>query len=248
MTPASREETEALAAAQLARALRMLEQRPSNWRGFVRHLEQAAELGNAEAQETLGAWYIEGLTDEDGSSVLRRSPKRGVRWLEAAAKSNNLLAIFRLGSCYDHGEGVRVDKDAALRLYRRAAAGGDAHAAANVAGIYRQAGRVKAEERWLARAVQLGDTDARIELNRRVLSKRVPRSRKQRALADLRAIAKTASQVDDRLDAISILSEAYRLGRGVQQSSKLAERWLQAAKNVAVRKPQKGPRQGNRRH
>ncbi|HGO7715521.1 TPA: tetratricopeptide repeat protein [Neisseria meningitidis] len=63
---------------------------------------QAAEQGDADAQNNLGAMYAEG-------QGVRRDDAEAVRWYRQAAEQGLAQAQFNLGAMYYKGRGVRQD-------------------------------------------------------------------------------------------------------------------------------------------
>ncbi len=76
-------------------------------------LRKSAEQGNSEAALQLGAIYTFELRD----------PVKAAKWYLAAAKSGDPAAQCALASCYDLGEGVKVDAEALKWLLAAAEAG-----------------------------------------------------------------------------------------------------------------------------
>lgn len=83
---------------------------------------------------------------------------------ERAAAAGDAGSLVNLGYFYDEGIGAMPDKALAMRLYKRAYRKGDAAAASNIAILYREQGRRRLSFQWFARAAQLKDGDAEVEL------------------------------------------------------------------------------------
>ncbi len=83
-----------------------------------------------------------------------------------SAKAGDVSAQLNLGYFYDEGIGVRVDKDKALRWYRRALAGGSVSAAGNIGLVFRDRGILPKAIKWLQRAIESGDDDSALELGK----------------------------------------------------------------------------------
>ncbi|CKK46575.1 tetratricopeptide repeat protein [Neisseria meningitidis] len=64
---------------------------------------QAAEQGDADAQNNLGAMYAEG-------QGVRQDDTEAVRWFRQAADQGLAQAQFNLGAMYYKGHGVRQDR------------------------------------------------------------------------------------------------------------------------------------------
>ncbi|TFY97106.1 tetratricopeptide repeat protein [Ramlibacter humi] len=77
-----------------------------------------------------------------------------------AAQKKQKLAYNSLGYFYDHGIGVRKDKERALYWYRRAARIGDSCAFYNLGLSYLGMQNVRRARYWLEKAAADGDEDA----------------------------------------------------------------------------------------
>ena len=84
----------------------------------------------------------------------------------AAAKAGDVNAQTRVGYCYDVGQGVRVDRSAALHWYMRAYRRGDAIAAHNIGTIWRDRQNSRRAAEWFRRAVRLGHDDDHLDIAR----------------------------------------------------------------------------------
>lgn len=73
----------------------------------------AAEEGDAEAQNTVGEIFEQGLGTEPNYEV-------AALWYERAARQGHKGAQFNLGTLYETGNGVPQDKRTALNWYRKA--------------------------------------------------------------------------------------------------------------------------------
>lgn len=86
------------------------------------------------------------------------------RFFLAAARAGMVAAFSTVGQFYERGDGARVNKNAALYWYRRAAREGYDSAANNIGCILRDRGRLGEALRWFKQAVKLGDADANLEI------------------------------------------------------------------------------------
>lgn len=84
----------------------------------VKWYHQAAEQGDANAQNTLGVMY------ERGTGIPQDSTE-AAKWYRQAAEQGLAKAQFNLGLVYAEGTGVPQDSTEALKWYRKAAAQGD---------------------------------------------------------------------------------------------------------------------------
>ena len=73
----------------------------------------AAEEGDADAQNTVGEIFEQGLGTDPNYEV-------AALWYGRAAEQGHKTALFNLGTLYETGKGVEQDKVRALNLYRRA--------------------------------------------------------------------------------------------------------------------------------
>ena len=95
----------------------------------IDQLRQAAEQGDAEAQNKLGAMYANGeRVPEDA--------REAVKWFRKAAEQGFASAQYNLGLMYDNGEGVPEDDREAAKWLRKAAEQGDASAQYNLGVMY----------------------------------------------------------------------------------------------------------------
>ena len=149
----------------MSRADEALQRRSRSIVSRLRWLALAAAAGEPVAQAEMGMWYLDGYTTRSGRRVLPRSPKRAVVWLQIAASSGVTSAQVTLGNCYYDGIGVAKDERAAMRWYRRAASNGDGAGALNLSVLYRDRKNGRAELKWLEKAKELGDPDAKSRLH-----------------------------------------------------------------------------------
>jgi TPR repeat protein len=82
----------------------------------------------------------------------------------AGAKSGDPGCQVNVGNLYDAGTGVRRNKAAALRWYKRAYHGGSASAASNIGVLWRNEGKAKRALDWFRKAARLGDDEANLEI------------------------------------------------------------------------------------
>lgn len=120
-------------------------------------IRQAADSGHLKARKYLGKYY---RTEGDEWAALKYyklaadqgdkdalfyagyfSNKRGkyadaVKYYEMAVAQNNISAMNNLAICYEHGQGIDVNKEEAFKLYKRAAELGNDVAQNNLAVCY----------------------------------------------------------------------------------------------------------------
>lgn len=85
---------------------------PTAPRDSVNAIVMNAKAGDAEAQNTIGAWYYTGTYVGKGAS-----PEDAVQWFLRSAKGGNAMATGNLGLCYQLGKGVEQDTVRAMRYY-----------------------------------------------------------------------------------------------------------------------------------
>ena len=91
-------------------------------------------------------------------------PRSAFRLILAAAKLGDPYGQQNLGYFYDVGIGVKPNRAAAMHWYMRAYRQGDCCSANNIGTIYRDEGDSTRALEWFERAVDLGDTDANLEI------------------------------------------------------------------------------------
>ncbi len=121
---------------------------------------KAAKAGDTWAMVMLG-------TNED---IMKHDYARAAYWYSKAAKLGNPIGVSFMGIYYWGLHGLPVHFQKALRLYRRAAAGGDADAMIALSKMHREGWGVPRDMRkaklWLQRAADLGSAEAASKLRR----------------------------------------------------------------------------------
>jgi uncharacterized protein len=79
----------------------------------LRLLERSYDQGHKQAAGVIGC-------ELDGSTKMQQAA--AARWYAKGARRGDALAMLNLAVAYEHGEGVRRNRNAALRWYRKAAA------------------------------------------------------------------------------------------------------------------------------
>jgi len=119
---------------------------------------QLATAGNSSALTILG------LHDLDGGGNLPDA----VKFLTQAAEKSQAVAQYRLGTLYEHAQGVAADPAKAAHWYELAANQGNRKAMHNLAVFYAggAAGKKNMAEaaRWFAKAAALGLSDSQFNL------------------------------------------------------------------------------------
>ncbi|ALI14284.1 sel1 repeat family protein [Salmonella enterica subsp. enterica serovar Cerro] len=91
---------------------------------------KAAELGQADAQNILGYFYL------NGKRGIKRDLQKGGQWYELAAAQGNADALINLGEIYYSGTQVPLDYARAFEFFERAAKMGKSRALNYLAWMY----------------------------------------------------------------------------------------------------------------
>jgi len=81
-----------------------------------------------------------------------------------AAQLGDIYAFNSIGYFYDEGLGIPVNKQQALKWYKKAAAYGDVPACINLGVFYKEAGNIRQAKFWFRRAITLGDDSGVLHL------------------------------------------------------------------------------------
>lgn len=232
-----------------------------------RHLQRAADRGNADAQDIVGMRY------ERGKGV-EQDALKALAWYKKAAAQGNLWGCYHLALCYVHGPAEDAAK--AAELLRRVAEGQvqcRAEAAYLLASFYEEGKGVEMSEKeaaaWYAVAADAGLAAAQSRLGSLYLRGRgVPQDARkafeylsqaaeQEEMSALRDLAYCywkglGTPVDTReaaylyrtaalrgdTEAQVTLGDFYRRKIGVQQSDAEALRWYRSAAEQGVAEAQ----------
>lgn len=130
----------------------------------IRQLRNAAESGDAKAQNKLGYLY-------DTGRELPQNDAEAVRWYRRAAAQNHAIALYNLANHYLSGRGVPQDTEEAIKWYRLAADRDVLPAMNNLGVIYASGRGVRRNEaeaiKWYRRAAERGDETAIRNLKKR---------------------------------------------------------------------------------
>ncbi len=125
--------------------------------GNFEKLRRDAELGNVDAQYTLGYAYYFG-------KGIDQNYHEAVRWLHEAGKKGDARAQFYLGIAHGYGNGVPQDSHEALRWYRKAATQNFPNAQYELGARYHWGITVPQDYheaiRWYRKAAEQGYADA----------------------------------------------------------------------------------------
>lgn len=89
-----------------------------------------------------------------------------IKWYQKAAEQGSADAQYKLGVCYEKGEGVEKDAVEAAKWYQEAAEQGNKYAQYNLAALYEKgqdALEMDKEKalKWYRKAAEQGDEDAK---------------------------------------------------------------------------------------
>jgi TPR repeat protein len=231
------------------------EDKPAVYRCFL----QAAELGNAQAQLRVAREYrwnlysvfqpsqplaihwfecaaaqgeAEAAKELDEVLKERAEQREAVREFAEIAKAayaNELDAVFKLGTCYFHGQGVSRDSDKAVALFRQVAEKGHTAAQHALAMRFEYGDGVEPDlaeaAKWYRLAAEQGNTEAQSALGRPLADgKGVPRDK----VEAVKWYREAASKGDET--AQFNLAGCYYHGRGIPQDFQEAKTlWLALA-------------------
>lgn len=82
----------------------------------IAYIERAAELGSVEAM----CWLSEKLSQGSLIHHIKKNPGRAFEYAQQAAASGSPDGLYQLGWCYEHGVGVRKQKEKAIQCYQNA--------------------------------------------------------------------------------------------------------------------------------
>ncbi|MCB9468976.1 MAG: sel1 repeat family protein [Candidatus Obscuribacterales bacterium] len=100
-------------------------------------IKEAGELpAPGLAALNLGYVYRDGITDDQGKTVLERDPKEALKWFQKAAECGSVKAISNLGTAYLNGSGADKDPARAIAYMKVAAKNGDAVSLYNLSLLY----------------------------------------------------------------------------------------------------------------
>lgn len=120
-------------------------------------VQQLAAQGNVTALTILGLRAADGT---NGSINLADA----VKYLTEASEKGQPAAQYRLGSLYEHGQGVAADPVKAAHWYELSANQGNRKAMHNLAVFYASKRDMAQAARWFARAAALGLPDSQFNL------------------------------------------------------------------------------------
>jgi len=133
-----------------------------NYTEAVKYYRQAADMGNADAQNYLGWCYRNGLG-------IQKNETEAAKWYRKAAEQGNAFAQNQLGWFYQNGlGGIQKNETEAAKWYRKAAEQGDESGQSNLGWCYENGFGVQKNEieaaKWYRKAAEQGDAFAQNQL------------------------------------------------------------------------------------
>ncbi len=183
----------------------------------VRYWQQAAKLGNANAQYALGKHWLDTGTGD---------VQKAVEWLEKSADAGNVSAQYVLGKFYLDGNQVEKNIQKAAALFEKAASQGNGYAAYRLGKLCLEGEAlpkdVEAAVRWLSEAAAQDLPFAEYTLGCLYLEgEEVPKDM-EKAISFLRQAANQGNEY-----ARYRLGKVYLLGEDVPQDLEKAVEWLE---------------------
>jgi len=198
----------------------------SEWQSLLAR----AKRGDPEAEWGVADRYGDGVHDNKGKVLVRRSARRAVQWLRRAAEHGCTSAQNNLGIQLGNGESVKKNVREALLWLRKASRAGHSLAASNIAITYRENGKLEAAVRWFRKSVAAGDEDDLVQLGIHYFWGKGVRKNPKAAVRCFRRATKGKNLCEaSREDAFFFLGIAYLEGKGERTSIPKARRLFQRA-------------------
>ena len=187
----------------------------------IDQLRQAAEQGDAEAQNKLGVMYLRG-------EGVPENNQEAVKWCRKAAEQGHAKAQFNLGFMYSTGKGVLEDDREAVKWFRKAAEQGYAPAQNNLGFMYSTGEGVPQDDKeaakWYRKAAEQGHAKAQSNLGGKYArGEGVPKDDKEA----VKWYRKAAEQ--GHAPAQNKLGFMYSRGEGVPENNQEAVKWYRKA-------------------
>jgi len=216
----------------------------------LQRLTQAAQQGDAVAQDWLGRYFVDKKDDTQSVSWFQKAAAQGnadaeaamgaayhdgrgvpkdyaqsVSWFRKAALQGNADAESFLGDAYEFGKGVPRDYVQAVSWYRKAAAQGNGDAEDDLGNAYHDGKGVSQDYAqavsWYRKGAAQGDADAEDDLGSAYHDgKGVSQDYGQAVSWYRKAAAQGNADADDNL------ANAYQDGKGVPKDATKAAYWL----------------------
>jgi TPR repeat protein len=134
--------------------------------------------------------------------------KSAFRLFLAGAKAGDSSCQLNVGNYYDDGKGIRRNRAAALRWYKRAYRRGISAAAHNIGILWRNEQNPKRAFSWFMRAIRMGDDEAHLEIAKHFLKNE---SNPRKAIPHLRKVCQSDRVTEAGAEeAAKLLKQALR--------------------------------------
>ncbi len=186
--------------------------------------QEAAQIGNVEAQCCLGCCYRQGYGTQVDHQMARF-------WYDKSSRNGCLRALVHIAQTYKNGQGVPQSYEKAVEWYTKAAEQGDETAQYKLGFCYYNGQGVsqsyeKAVE-WYTKAAEQGNTNAQNKLkdlgDRYYYGKGVPQNYEKAAGCYLKAAE------HGLIESQMALGDCYFWGHGVSRSYEKAREWYTKA-------------------
>ena len=181
----------------------------------------AAEKGNADAQNTLGGMYAEGIG-------VAKNDVQAAQWYRKAAVQGHGLGQRNLGFMYRNGRGLAENDEQALHWYRKSAEQGNPLGQRGLAWMYTYGKGVEQSYEqavhWYREAAEQGDATAQNNLGLMYQEGEGVAQNDELAVRWYRAAAEQGDAA-----AQNNLGDMYAEGQGVAQHDELAVHWFRKA-------------------
>lgn len=188
-----------------------------------RYYIDAAKSGNAIAQYTLGAYFLD--------SRDQNQKKLGVIWLTKAAEKDDVNALAKLGELYAFGTVVAQDKEKAIELLLKAVEQHSLAAMITLGELAIKNGQTNIGVEWLTKAANTHDSRAEFLLGRLFSDPKSAVYNPQSGFMWTLQAAQNGSK-----EAQQALAQLYKEGKGVDANLQLAEQWALKAKDNTQQK------------
>ena len=184
--------------------------------------KKAAEIGNAEAQNWVGKYYLYGWGD------CEKDHDKAMEWFRKSAEQMFASGVYNVGLCYDEGYGVQKDEREAMKWYTKAAQQGLPLGQFELGQHYRKGRGVEKDPeeavRWYEKAAEQGQEDAMGLLGDCYYHGWGVEEDNDEAVKWYRR----ASEHNNR-GAMYMLGNCYEKGHGVNKDWNLARKWYKEA-------------------
>ena len=192
-----------------------------NYEEALRCYREAAEHGNARAQNGMGKLYSNGY-------IVQQDYSEAAKWYRKAAEQGLVNAQCNLGWMYQRGQGVAQNNTEAVKWFRRAAEK-DYPFGLNALGWMYENGYGVSEDdieavKWYRKAADIGDARGQNNLGAMYgMGKGVPQDDTEAAKWYRKAAEQGLATAQDNLGSM------YAYGKGVTQDYTEAEKWYRKA-------------------